>query len=191
MNGRAPGRDARWKLTALTALLISVLLLRPLWSLIALAASLVVIAVIARAPIRRLLAQALRLELFLLGVVVLGLLRPDGVKFALHLLARGSVSALATALLLVTTSRAELLRALERAPLPGLLRTTLSLTARSLFLLREESLRLARARRARSFDGGRVAEWKAGGERVGSLFVRSTARAERIYHAMTARGWSA
>ena len=184
-------RDAGAKLLGLVALLLAITLVPPgsEWIYGALTLVLLVLAIVARAPLRMLLGHTLRLELFVLGVAGIALVQPHGAGLFVRLLARGSVSALALALVLATTSKAELLRTIERLKLPSLLVTTLSLTARYLFVLREESARLGRARRARSFTRSRRREWSTGAERIGSLFLRSTARAERIYAAMTARGW--
>jgi cobalt/nickel transport system permease protein len=60
---------------------------------------------------------------------------------------------------------------------------------RYLFVLIDEGERLSRARMSRTFSTNRVRKWQALGSLIGQLFVRSTERAERIYAAMTARGW--
>jgi cobalt/nickel transport system permease protein len=61
---------------------------------------------------------------------------------------------------------------------------------RYLFVLRDESGRMGRARSARTFTRGRRFAWLAAASVVGQLFVRASARAERIYDAMCARGWT-
>ncbi len=67
---------------------------------------------------------------------------------------------------------------------------------RYIFVIAEEALRLMRARDSRSAGvegrkSGGTAWWRAGilGSMVGSLFLRSYERSERVYAAMQARGY--
>jgi cobalt/nickel transport system permease protein len=92
-------------------------------------------------------------------------------------------------LLTETTSFSELLGVARRARIPGALRTTLALAYRFLFLLKDESSRMNRARAARRFTKSRRAAWRAASTVAAVLFVRSSERAERVYSAMQARGW--
>ncbi len=73
--------------------------------------------------------------------------------------------------------------------MPRLLVTVLALLYRYLFVILEESGRLARARRCRTFSRGRGAAWGSSAEIIARLFVRTSERAERVYAAMCARGW--
>ena len=93
-------------------------------------------------------------------------------------------------LLVCTTPFSGLLRALERLRFPRLLLTIIAFLYRYLFLLQGEFLRLARAARSRNWEAGplRVRLAAAGGI-VGSLFLRTYARGERVYTAMLARGY--
>ena len=74
-----------------------------------------------------------------------------------------------------------------RAPL--FLLTVAQFLYRYLFVLVEEAERMRRARVSRTFTSARGARWQALSTVVGQLFVRASARAERIYDAMCARGW--
>jgi cobalt/nickel transport system permease protein len=60
---------------------------------------------------------------------------------------------------------------------------------RYLFVLIDEAERLNRARSSRTFSASRLRRWHTLASLIGQLFVRSTERAERIYAAMSARGW--
>jgi cobalt/nickel transport system permease protein len=95
-----------------------------------------------------------------------------------------------TVLLVSTTPFSGLLRALERMHFPRLLLAIIAFLYRYLFLLQGEFLRLARAARSRNWEAGplRVRLAAAGGI-VGSLFLRTYARGERVYTAMLARGY--
>ncbi len=80
--------------------------------------------------------------------------------------------------------------------LPRILVATVSFMYRYIFVIAEEALRLMRARDSRSArvegrKSGGSGWWRAGilGNMVGSLFLRSYERSERVYAAMQARGY--
>jgi cobalt/nickel transport system permease protein len=88
-----------------------------------------------------------------------------------------------------TTPFSSLLLTMKRLGVPRLLVTILALLYRYLFVLIDEAERLHRARASRTFSTSRTKKWQMLASLIGQLFVRSTERAERIYSAMTARGW--
>ena len=71
----------------------------------------------------------------------------------------------------------------------ALLVVTLALMHRYLFVLVDETARLRRARRSRTFTTGRVFGWRLTATVAAQLFIRTSERAERVYAAMCARGW--
>ena len=79
-------------------------------------------------------------------------------------------------------------RALEAFHVPEVLVTQLMLLDRYSSLLQEEALSMQRARDLRSF-GRRGKEFSNTASLVGSLLLRTVSRAERLYRAMTARGF--
>ena len=81
---------------------------------------------------------------------------------------------------------AEIVRATRRAGLPAPLAGVLLFLWRYLSLLLEESGRMGRARAARA--GGRPT-WRSAAGIIGSLFLRTLDRAERIHAAMLSRGF--
>jgi len=135
--------------------------------------------------IRRLLFA----ELFVVGVAVMSLLQPDGLRLFLFLVAKSTLCLLTMVLLANTTPFAELLRVLKAARVPALLVTTLSLMYRYMFVLLGEGQRMRRARLSRTFTGRQARSWRTRASVLGQLFIRSSERAERIYGAMCARGW--
>jgi cobalt/nickel transport system permease protein len=135
--------------------------------------------------IRRLLFA----ELFVVGVAVMALLQPDGLRLFLFLVAKSTLCLLTMVLLANTTPFAELLRVLKAARVPALLVTTLSLMYRYMFVLLDESQRMRRARLSRTFTARQARSWRTRASVLGQLFIRSGERAERIYGAMCARGW--
>jgi cobalt/nickel transport system permease protein len=74
--------------------------------------------------------------------------------------------------------------------MPWIFVTLLALMYRYLFVLVDEAERMERARRSRALTDRKSLEWKTTATVISQLFVRSTERAERIYAAMCARGWS-
>jgi cobalt/nickel transport system permease protein len=130
------------------------------------------------------------LEPFILGIVAMTLFQPDGVhRFAL-VLTRSTVCLAASVLLAATTPFSDFLAVLRRLRLPALLVTTIGLTYRYLFVLVDESVRMRRARAARTFVHGRAFTWQSLSNVAARLFVRVTERADRIHAAMCARGWN-
>ena len=97
-----------------------------------------------------------------------------------------TITALQLLTLLVPFYRLAL--ALKRVGVPELFVTQLLLVYRYSFLLAEEAGSMKRARDMRSF-GGKGKDLFTTAKLIGSLLIRTTARAEKIYMAMTARGF--
>jgi len=109
------------------------------------------------------------------------------ISFA-SILVKFALTISAALLLIATTSFPGICRGLRRLGLPALFVSQLLFLYRYLFVLMEEAMRVVRARDMRSFGkrgtGGRVFV-----RIVGTLFLRTVERAERIYGAMLARGF--
>ena len=153
------------------------------------AAALVVVAALSSVPARHLAWRLLMLEPFVLGVAALSLLQPEGGRVFAAMLVRSTLCLFAMVLLASTTRFTDLLAALWRLRVPALLVTSLALMYRYLSLLVDETGRLQRARRSRTFEEGRAFAWRSSATVAAHLFVRTSERAERIYDAMCARGW--
>ena len=158
-----------------------------LWALAALP-PLLLLAVLARLKLKELLLRLSLAAPFLLGVVSLALFQPQGLRAALGLLAKSVVCLFTLQLLARTTPLAELLRTLRRVHVPELLCEAIGLLARYSSLLIDEARRMRRARAGRTLRASRWQLWRAQGNSLGLLFVRSVSRAERIQIAMRARG---
>ena len=115
-------------------------------------------------------------------------------RFATILL-RTVLAVQAGALLSATTSVPHMLWGLQSLGLPALLVAVVGFMLRYLFVLGDEALRMLRARASRSArtpDGRRpgfVWQGRMAGMMVGSLFLRSLERSERVYAAMSSRGY--
>jgi len=102
------------------------------------------------------------------------------------------LSVMVSGLMVATTPFPDLLQAMRSLHVPAVLTTTISFMYRYLFVLVDEAMRLQTARAARSVGTGRTVWWRARvlGRMIGSLFIRSYERSERIYAAMLARGFA-
>ena len=94
----------------------------------------------------------------------------------------------AALILIATTSFPGVCQALRRLGVPTLFVSQLLFLYRYLFVLMEETMRIIRARDLRSF-GKRGLEASAAARIIGTLFLRTVERAERIYLAMLSRGF--
>lgn len=167
-----------------------VLLPRGAWPVYgACAAALVLVAALARVPARHLALRLLLLEPFVVGVAALSLLQPGGTLVFLAMLAQSTLCLFAMVVLASTTRFSGVLRVLWRLRVPPLLVTSLALMYRYLSLLVDETARMHRARKSRSFSPDRVLAWRSAATVAAHLFIRSSERGERIYAAMCARGW--
>ncbi len=177
-------------MVAMAVVVIAVTLPRAhaIW-LAPLATLLIVLALVSQVPLRYLGQRMLLLEPLVVGVAVLSLLQSGGWQVFVLLISRTSICLLAMLLLANTTPFSDLLRVLRRAHLPGLIITTLMLMYRYLFVLVDESIRMKRARAARTFAHKRLPLWRNTATIIGQLFIRASERGERIFAAMCARGW--
>jgi cobalt/nickel transport system permease protein len=148
------------------------------------------IAAASRIPPRFILRRLITLEPLALGIAGLAIFQPGGGKIFATMVAKTTLCLLTMILLSNTTPFSALLDVMKRARVPAILVSTLALMYRYLFVLADEVQRMRRARASRTFRPGRWWTWRALASVIGQLFVRSVERAERIYAAMTARGWT-
>jgi cobalt/nickel transport system permease protein len=120
----------------------------------------------------------------------------EGLVMFATIAAKSWLSVQAALLLTFTTPFHDLIDAMRDLRVPRILVAIIGFMYRYLAVLGEEATRMLRARSARSAaatagaTGGSLA-WRASvtGHMVGSLFLRSYERSERIYAAMQARGF--
>lgn len=111
------------------------------------------------------------------------------------ILIKAWLAVLMATLLSATTTFPELLFAMRALRLPKVIVSIVSFMYRYIFVIADEALRLQRAKEARSANpqgkGGGSLLWRAKvlGGMIGSLFLRSYERSERIYAAMLSRGF--
>ena len=120
--------------------------------------------------------------------VISGIPISAGAVSFLSILLKFSLTVSAALLLIATTSFPGICHALRRLGLPSLFVSQLLFLYRYIFVLMEEAMRITRARDMRSV-GSRGAGIKVFVRLIGTLFVRTVDRAERIYYAMLSRGF--
>lgn len=111
------------------------------------------------------------------------------------ILVRTWIAVQASILLSATTVVSDLLWGLNALGAPKLIVSIVGFMVRYLFILADEALRMLRARASRSpkLPGvkrpGLIWQGRVAGMMVGSLFLRSLERSERVYAAMLSRGY--
>jgi len=151
--------------------------------------SLFLINLLSKIPMSFVARRILLLEPFVVGISVMILFQPDGLKIFLFTLTKSTLSLYVIILLANTTPFTDILNFLKRIYIPGILITILALMYRYVFVLIDEAERMNRARISRTFINSKAQFRKSIVVLIGQLFVRSTERAERIYASMRARGW--
>lgn len=134
-----------------------------------------------------------------LGAIVVGSLEirisGEGLRLFTTIALKSWISVQAALVLAFTTPFHELVDALRQLRLPRIMIAIIGFMYRYLGVLAGEASRMTRARAARSASpagrGGPSIAWRARvtGAMVGTLFLRSYERSERIYAAMQARGF--
>lgn len=109
------------------------------------------------------------------------------ISFA-SILLRFFLTTFAALVLIATTGMTGVCMAIEKMGAPDVFATQLLFLYRYIFVLGEETMRMARARALRSF-GGRGMGVRVYGQILGHLLLRTYARAQRVYRAMLSRGF--
>lgn len=185
-------RDARAKLVALLIFLIAVSTARPgvhlafaLYAVLLLSA-----AAIARLPMIPLLLRAALVLPFSATFAAISWVSGDPAR-ALAVIEKSLLCGFATLLLIATTPLQDLLRALDwfGAPRPFIL--VIQFLYRYLFVISEQAQHMRMAAKCRRGLGkNRESVFSAAAGALGVLFARSWARADGVYRAMLARGFS-
>jgi cobalt/nickel transport system permease protein len=205
------GADPRLKLVATVATILAISLL-PVgaWAAFALAwLGLLVAAGVAGIGIGRPSRNAFIAAPFLLAALPLVVVRTgdplgtvgpftlsgEGLRIVGTIAAKSWLSVQAALILTYTTPFHDLVDALRDLRVPRILVAIIGFMYRYLGVLGDEAGRMLRARSARSAavgpGSGGTLRWRASvtGSMVGSLFLRSYERSERVYAAMQARGF--
>jgi cobalt/nickel transport system permease protein len=146
---------------------------------------------LSRVPVLYILKRSLVIMPFVLLVTVfVPFFKENGLVLLAAILVKAWLSVLSLILLTATTPVPRLLEGLERLRLPRVMVMVLSFMYRYIFVLVDEVMRMRQARDSRSSGGSRLWQVKTIGRMVGTLFIRSYERGERVYAAMLARGFN-
>jgi cobalt/nickel transport system permease protein len=117
-------------------------------------------------------------------------LSEPGLLGAWNILVKGTLGVLTSLTLAATTPLRDLLLGLQRLHAPALVVTIATLMLRYVDVIAGEARRMRMARISRGHDPRFL--WQAGATArgVGSLFIRSYERGERVHLAMLSRGWT-
>jgi cobalt/nickel transport system permease protein len=174
-----------------------------------LAVGLVSIALYARLPLCHLLKKVVIVLPFLFFVALsIPFMKKDGVGEGYRLgfgglsvsqsglwifwnvLVKASLGIFSMILLYSTTSFPKLIRGMDKLYFPKVFTVLFSFMYRYSFILVDEIQRMKRARDSRCFGGQWLWQTKTVGHMIGTLFVRSFHRGERVYLAMLSRGYN-
>jgi cobalt/nickel transport system permease protein len=185
-------RDARAKLGALLVFLVAVSTTAPRAQIAfaGYALLLAVAMVTSRLPMGGLLARATLVLPFTATFVLMTWWSGDAWR-ALALTEKSLLSGLAVLLTMATTPLVQLTGALDSVKVPGPLLLVIQFLYRYLFVVSEQGqhMRMAALCR-RGTEHRNTARFHAAAGAVGVLFARSWERADGIYRAMTARGFT-
>jgi cobalt/nickel transport system permease protein len=114
----------------------------------------------------------------------------DGLYGAWNIFAKGTLGVIVSLLLAGSTPMRDLLLGLERLRAPQVVVQIATFMLRYLDVVGDQARRMRIARLSRGHDPGFLWQAKAFATSVGSLFIRSFERGERVYLAMVSRGYT-
>lgn len=161
------------------------------------------VAVMARIPLRFLairLAAILPFILFAFFIPFIGTgervdflwftVSVDGLWAAWGIIAKASIGAMASIVLVATTEAPAILRGLGRLKVPALIVAIAGFMIRYLELVVEEMKRMRQAMTSRGYQPRWIGQARPIAVAAGALFVRSYERGERVHSAMVSRGYT-
>jgi cobalt/nickel transport system permease protein len=114
----------------------------------------------------------------------------EGLWSSWNIVVKATLGALTTVLLAATTPVAEILHGLQRLRVPRAFVATAHFMVRYGDVITGEMRRMKVARESRGYEARWIWQARAVGASLGSLFIRSYERGERVYLAMLSRGYS-
>lgn len=185
--------DPRVKLACVVGMIIVASFMRDLAPLLIIFAFISTLVLLSEVPLRH-VRGGIILALPFIIFPSLALLFTSGVLPAAIMALRILSSVLALTLLVTTTPMFDLMKALQWYRLPRLLTSLLLFTYRFIFVLFDEMERMSLARKARGFTnrGNLLSKdvFQTLSYTIGMTFVRSHARAMKIYDALLIRGFT-
>jgi cobalt/nickel transport system permease protein len=160
---------------------------------------LIVALVIARVPLRRVLA-GLAIEVpFVLFAVLMPFVGPEpsgwlglsvpGMWAAWNVLVKASLGIIAATLLASTTLPVDIVAGLQTLRIPGPIVAIMTFFIRYVDVVTDQYQRMRVAQQARGFEAASPKSWPVLAHGLGALFVRSFERGERVHLALVSRGY--
>lgn len=126
-------------------------------------------------------------KLWSLGSLVI---TKEGIEYGTILVLRALSAAMLMLTMVATTGFAETIKALDKLGIPEKLTQLVTFSYRYIFVLIWEAKRLIRALKARGFrQRADLYTLKTMGKVIGTLFLKSYERAERVHQALKSRGY--
>lgn len=117
-------------------------------------------------------------------------LSEPGLWAAWNILIKATLGIVVSILLAATTEAPDLVVGLQRLHVPDILVQILAAMVRYVSVVTGEWQRMSRARAARGFHGHGPRSWPVLARSLGTLFIRSYERGERVHLAMLSRGYT-
>lgn len=117
-------------------------------------------------------------------------LSEPGLWAAWNILAKATLGILVSILLAATTSTRDMVAGLQRLHVPDVLVQIFASMIRYVHVVTGEWQRMDRARRSRGFEAAGPRSWPVLAQGLGTLFIRSYERGERVHLAMVSRGYA-
>jgi cobalt/nickel transport system permease protein len=190
---------------ASTLLFVLVVVATPrteVWAFLAYALILAIVAAVASVPVRHVARRVVVEAPFLLfalmipfvaggpDVEVAGVaVSHDGLLAAWNIIAKATLGLTASILLAATTPVADILHGLQRLHAPRVIVAIAHFMVRYGDVISGEMRRMKIARESRGYDAHWLWQGRALASSMGSLFLRSYERGERVYLCMIARGF--
>lgn len=201
-------RDARAKIISFFALII-ICVTTLARAYLAFAGYLLIVLLVlffSRLPLKQVVERSLVIVPFVLMVAIfIPFLNPDeggggynlgsltiskgGLLVLWNVVIKSYIGVLCMILLSSTTPFHKLMEGFRQLKVPGILINVAAFMYRYLFVVVDEAIRMKRARDSRNFGGRWIWHSKVIGHMIGTLFLRSYERGERVYWAMLARGY--
>ncbi len=155
------------------------------------AAFIAVLIYLSRVPVSFIFKRLANILPFIILICLSALFRKEGYLLFISCALKAILATLLSLLLSSTTRFTEILDALKRLGLPVLFIYLFSFMYRYSFLLEDQFLRSSRAWTSRSVNKvGNFNKIKILSNILGTVFIRTYERAERVYLAMCARGYT-
>jgi cobalt/nickel transport system permease protein len=147
--------------------------------------------VIGRVPVGHIVKRAVIEVPFVIAALLMPVFGgAAGALAGWNILAKGTLGVLTSLTLAATTTPRDLVVGMQRLRTPAVLTTIATLMLRYLEVIAAEAWRMRLARISRGHDPRFLWQVGATARGVGTLFIRSYERGERVHLAMLSRGWT-